>query len=111
MNADNSDEIAAGTDGETFPNIICFGCNFHGHYCSTCPYATRTTVVSIHVGHMLTQDESFNIPKSWSLLDTCSTCDVFNNPDLVTDIHTCTHNEVLLACTNGGSKKIEQIAD
>ena len=53
MNADDSDEIVAGTDGDTFPNILCFGCNFHGHYRSACPYATRTTVVSMYVGHML----------------------------------------------------------
>ena len=64
MNVDDSDEIMAGTDGETFPNIPCFGCNFHGYYCSACPYTTRTAVVSMHVGHMITQDESFHIPKS-----------------------------------------------
>ena len=65
----------------------------------------------MHVGHMLTQDDSFHIPKSWVLLDTCSTCDMSNNPDLVTHIRACTPNEVLLAYTNGGSQKFEQIAD
>ena len=34
LNADDTDEIVAGTDGETYPNIVCYGCNFHGHYCT-----------------------------------------------------------------------------
>ena len=111
MNTDDSNEIVVGTDGETFPNILCFGCNFHGHYCSTYPYITRRDDASMHVGLMLAQDDSFSILKSWLLLDTCSTCDVFNNPDLVTRIRACTPNEVLLAYTNGESQKFEQIAD
>ena len=111
LNADDTDEIVAGTNGETYPNIVCYGCNFHGHYRTECPYATRTGVVSMHIGYMLTQDDCFEIPKSWMLLDTCSTCDVSNNPDLVTHIRACNPNEVLLAYTNGGSQKFDQLAD
>ena len=111
MNDDNSNEIVAGTNGETFPNIACFGCNFHGHYRNMCPYATRSAVISMHVGCTLTQEEFFKIPKSWLLLDTCSTCDVSNNPNLVSNIRACAADEVLLAYTNGGAQKFEKLAD
>ena len=64
----------------------------------------------MRVGHMLTQDESFSIPRSWIILDACSTCSIPNNPDLVTRIRACTPNGVLISFTNGGSQKFEQIA-
>ena len=111
MNTDETDEVVAGTDGDSFPNIGCYGCNFHGHYRTACPYATRTGVMSMHVGYMLTQDDCFEIPKSWVLLDTCSTCDVSNNPHLVKNIRACDPNEILLAYTNGGSQKFDKLAD
>ena len=111
LNADDTDKIVAGTDGETYPNIVCYGCNFHVHYRTACPYATRSGVVSMHVGCMLTQDDCFDIPKSWMLLDTCSTCDVSNNPHLVTNIRACNPNEILLAYTSGGSQKFDKLAD
>ena len=110
-NQEDSNEVVAGTDGEIFPNIICFGCNFHWHYRNTYPYATQTGIVSMHVGYMLIQDQSFVIPKSWLLLDTCSTCDVLNNPNLVTHICTCTPDKVLHAYTNGGVQKFEQLVE
>lgn len=44
-NLDDSDEIVAGMDGETFPKILCFGCNFHGHYRSTCPYTIKNATI------------------------------------------------------------------
>ena len=69
----------AGMDGETLPNILCFGCSFHGHYHITCPCEIRSAVVYMYVGHMITQDESFSIPRSLLLLDACSTCDASNN--------------------------------
>ena len=65
----------------------------------------------MHVGCMLTQDDCFDIPKSWMLLDTCSTCDVSNNPHLVTNIRACNPNEILLAYTSGGSQKFDKLAD
>ena len=60
---------------------------------------------------MRTQDQSFEIPKSWLLLDTCSTCNVSNNPSLVTHVFTCTPDEVLLAYTHVGAQKFEQLAE
>ena len=110
-NDGKSDEVVAGRDGEIFPNVTCFGCNFHGHYRNMCPYTTSTGVISIHVGYMLTQGRLFDIPKSWLLLDTCSTCDVSNTPTLVTNAHACMPEEMLTAYTNGGAQRYEKIAD
>ena len=55
----------------------------------------------MHVGILCAQGKVFNIPSSCILLDTCSTCDVANNPDLVNNIRTCTPEERLTAYTNG----------
>lgn len=110
-NDNNSDEIVAGTDGAIFHNVKCYGCQFHGHYRNMCPYATRTGVVAAHVGYMLAQGGYFNIPKSWLLLDTCSTCNVSNNPTLVSNIRTCMPDEMLTAYTNGGAQYYNKLAD
>ena len=52
-----------------------------------------------------------DIPKSWVLLDTCSTVSVTNNTNLVTNIRDCEHHEYLKAVTNGGSQLYKQLAD
>ena len=92
-------------------DMTCYGCQFLGHYRNQCPYQTRDAVISVHVGWLLTQGESFRIPKSWLLLDTCSTCDVSNNPNLVTDIRECAVEERLLAHTNGGEQSYGHVAN
>ena len=58
----------------------------------------------MHVGILCAQGKNFTIPSSWILLDTCSTCDVANNPALVNDIRTCSPEERLTAFTNGGQQ-------
>ena len=50
---------------------------------------------------MTQEDDLFDISRSWLLLDTYSTCDVANNPDIVTNIQDCTPSENLVAYTNG----------
>jgi hypothetical protein len=110
-NGDNSEEIVAGTDGETHPRVTCFGCSFMGHYRDQCPYATRNDVQAMHVGCTLTQGTFFTIPKTWILLDTCSTCDVSNNTNMVHDIRPCSSENVLTAYTNGGAQRYESLAD
>ena len=59
--ANDTDEIVSGIDGETCPNIACYGCDLHGHYRSACLCTTQTGVVSMHVGHVPTQDDCFGI--------------------------------------------------
>ena len=51
-----------------------------------------------------------DIPKSWVLLDTCSTVSVANNEALVTEIRDCEHHEYLKAVTNGGSQLYKKSA-
>ena len=51
------------------------------------------------------------IPKSWILLDSCSTCDVSNNPSFVSNIRECTSEERMTAFTNGGKQKYVHLAD
>ena len=110
-NDSNSNEIVAGTDGSIFQDVACYGCHFHGHYRNMCPYVTKPAVISAHVGYMFSQGGYFNIPKSWLLLDTCSTCNVSNNPTLVSNIHNCMPGENLTAYTNGGAQSYNKLAD
>ena len=49
------------------------------------------------------------IPRSWILLDTCSTHCVGCNKDLIHDIRKCTKDEVLCIETNGGSLIYEHV--
>ena len=65
----------------------------------------------MHVGCTLTQGTFFTIPKTWILLDTCSTCDVSNNTNMVHDIRPCSSENVLTAYTNGGAQRYESLAD
>ena len=65
----------------------------------------------MHVGILCAQGNDFNIPLNWILLDTCSTCDVTNNPALVNDIRACKPNDRLTAYTNGGKQVYDQIAN
>ena len=97
--------VVPGTNGETFRQVTCFGCQFLGHYRNQCPHAIRTGVTVINVGHVFTQGPLFHVPKSWVLLDTCSTCDVSNNRDLVINIQKCSPTDSLTASTNGGEQK------
>ena len=45
-----------------------------------------------------------DIPKSWVLLDTCSTVSVTNSTNIVTNIRDYEYHEYLKAVTNGGSQ-------
>ena len=110
-NDNNSNEPVPGTDGNTLEDVTCYGCQFRGHYRNMCPHVNRSGIISAHVGYMLTQDDGlFNIPKIWILLDTCSTCDVANNPDIVSNIRDCDIDEKLTAYTNRGAQSYNKSA-
>jgi hypothetical protein len=69
-------------------------------------------VTLVQHAFVLTQsgEERYNvIPKHWILLDSQSNISVFNNPNMITNIHTST--EVMCACTNGGRQCSTQIGD
>ena len=111
MNEDSSSETVLGSDGITHQDIESYVCQFMGHYCNQCPYYTGTGAVSMHVGVLCAQEKCFNIPLSCILLNICSTCDVTNNPALVTDIHMCASQDILNAYTNGGKQVYNLIGD
>ena len=111
-NSENSEEIVPGTDGEKHENISCYGCGFKGHYRGQCPYVSRSGIVSMHNGYSFAQDDAlFIIPDTWIFLDTCSTCDVIKNHNLVTNIRECSQAEKLTAYTNGGAQHYVKVAD
>ena len=99
----DSAQITAGKNGETFPDILCYACRIKGHYADQCPSADGTILAQ--VGVILTQQSSnrSSIKKSWILLDTCSTHSVTNNSQMVTDIRKCHEKDKLMVATNGGS--------
>jgi hypothetical protein len=49
------------------------------------------------------------IPKSWILLDTCSTSNCCNNIDLIHNLRDCSDDEQLTVHTNGGIKVFSQV--
>lgn len=111
-NGNNSCEIVDGSDGESKPEIKYFVCQFYGHYRGEFPYERHTGFVSVHLGHVLTQDEeSFDIPKLCLLLDIYSPVSVTNNDALVTNIHDCADNETITVLTNGGSQLYKQLTE
>ena len=110
-NNSNSNEIVQGTDGELHPDVKCFGCNFSGHYRNKCPYVTQSGAISMHVGVVFANPGTFTIPDHWLLLDTCSTCNVAKNPDIVSKIRECIPGERLTAYCNGGKQLYNLVAN
>ena len=109
-NNNNGTEIITGIDGETHQNTTCFGCQFLGHYRNVCPHVTQTGAINMHIECTLANKDSLDIPDSWLLLDTCSTCDVIKNPDFITDINECKPHERLIAYCNGGEQRYNLVA-
>ena len=109
-NTTNSNEVVPGTDRGNHPNVTCFGCQFVGYYRNTCPYATLTGTISMHVGCTLDQRGLFDTPDSWLLLDMWSPCDVTHNPKLFRNIKECSPDERLTVYCNGGAQIYNLIA-
>ena len=95
----------------THRDITCYGCRFRGHYCNQCPYVGQTGVVAVHFVYLLTQCQFLYIPKSWVLLDSCSTCDVSNNPNFVSNVREFNPEDMMTAFTNGGEQKYLHFTD
>ena len=58
-NNSNSREIVPGTDGDSHPNVTCFGCQFLGHYSHMCPHVTKTVLILMHIGDLFTNPGLF----------------------------------------------------
>ena len=74
------------------------------------PPSSRSGVsmMQIKCGYSFAQGDNV-IPRSWILLDTCSTCSSSKNADLVHCIRTCTAEEISTVHTNGGSKTFTEL--
>ena len=112
--------LVAGRDGTTM-QLQCYRCQDWGHLANNCPAASSrprgstpsgrsgVNMMQVRFGYSFTQGSDDVIPRSWLLLDTCSTCSCTNNTDLVSAIRDCTADEVLTVHTNGGSKTFTQM--
>jgi hypothetical protein len=127
--ADDNAALVPGVDGTINKRMTCWNCNRPGHGRDNCPdkqagestgcrgvanfmrgiqFAQKSILGQTHT----TDASRFGeIPRSWILLDTCSTVDVTNNPDHVTNITFCDSNDRLEIVTNGGSMKYHHVAD
>ena len=102
-----------GLDGKINTKYVCHFCGEPGHVKYQCPQnpeavnkdkATgKTSISNLMKGYLFAQQSSSPIPKSWILLDTCSTAHVSNNHQLVTNITDCAADERLCMTTNGGT--------
>ena len=98
-----------GRDGVPI-RVRCYNCNKWGHYANQCPTNRgRRGAGLVQIGLNFSQNHG-GIPKTWVLLDTCSTASVACNSDLVTEIQGCSKDEVLTIYTNGGSQHYEKKA-
>ena len=62
MKNENSNEVVAGTDGESYHSFTYYGCGFKGHYRNQYHYASRKITICIHNGYSFTQGNlSFQI--------------------------------------------------
>ena len=99
--------LVPGVDGRQ-SNVQCFHCQNWGHYADNCPRrangsgSSGTALIQVGIGFHQSQNE-YSIPRSWLLLDSCSTDNVFNNGDMIGDIVGCTDDECLLMNANGGT--------
>jgi hypothetical protein len=109
-----------GRDGTTIV-AQCYRCQEWGHLANNCSSNTPrgrgnggnegqsgVGMMQVQMGLNFAHSENL-IPKSWLLLDTCSTSSVTNNLDLVHAVRTCSKEEVLTVHTNGGTKSFSQL--
>ena len=106
--------VVPGTDGTTI-DLQCYRCQDFGHLANNCPADSPRACTDTGrrgVGLMqcsFNQGDDALIPRSWLLLDTCSTCSVINNKDLVKNLRVCNEDEILDVHTNGGIKKFKEV--
>ena len=97
--AEPLNKITPGASGNKTKNILYYACNMLGHYANDCPNSINDAKnVSKNSGENgfsfvqhnlnLTQMKGKKLDLKWVLLDTQSSCNIFNNADLLYDIKT-----------------------
>jgi hypothetical protein len=98
--------LVPGVNATSIP-MHCYHCNEWGHGSRNCPKKQHQQGIgAIQVGIGLSQARG-GIPKSWILLDTCSTASVTCNSDLLNNISVCDDDSSLTIYTNGGSQHFD----
>ena len=107
--------LIPGRDGTTV-NFQCYRCQDFGHLANNYPSSEtrsrgstpRSAVGLVQVRLNFAQADNM-IPKSWILLDTCSTSSCCNNLALLSGLKDCTDDTALTIYTNGGQKTFNQV--
>ena len=111
------DEHVAGNDGKIHEGVTCYSCNLFGHYSDQCPTnGGRGGSQNMQIGFCLAQkgssDSMEDVDLGGLLLDTGSTFSgVRNSNRLVSNLRSCTDDEVLTANSNGGTVVYNKIGD
>eukprot|EP00934_Nitzschia_sp_Nitz4_P002894 Nitzschia sp. Nitz4//scaffold489_size5144//2753//5083//NITZ4_009231-RA/size5144-processed-gene-0.2-mRNA-1//1//CDS//3329552900//2884//frame0 len=95
--------------GKTFADVLCYNCNHMGHYASSCPDKEAQGVNCCTTHGFSFSQPRFSIPKTWVLLDSQSTVDLFCNADLLTDIRPST-SHMNIHC-NAGRRRINRVGE
>lgn len=97
-------------------HIVCHNCNGRGHYANRCPSQSRDAPTSspeeragAHFSFSQSIHSSGSVDPKWILLDTCSTVDIFCNPDLLRDIHPV--SETMTIHYNAGARRTNCMGD
>ena len=97
--------VVPGRNGRSFPNIKCHGCEAMGHYSEQCPAGEGennrgATQIGFSFSQVENKAHAFTIPKTWILLDSQSTVDVFHNKAMLRDVQAVGHR-MYIHCNAG----------
>ena len=95
-------QMTPGVDGITM-DVQCYKCSGWGHIAPSCPVTKPVGSQHLMKRMQLTQDGA-DIPRSWILLDTCSSNSTSNDARHVKNITQCFFGEEMTTITNGGPK-------
>eukprot|EP00934_Nitzschia_sp_Nitz4_P008987 Nitzschia sp. Nitz4//scaffold353_size16344//11151//16190//NITZ4_008865-RA/size16344-processed-gene-0.13-mRNA-1//1//CDS//3329548925//8977//frame0 len=120
--AKDSCQLSPDINGRTFAGVKCYQCQGMGHYASSCPKKEDADGANscpkkeedTDGANMCITGFSFSqprlpIPKTWILLDSQSTVDLFCNEGLLTNIRE-SNTDMNIHC-NAGVRKINKIGD